>query len=568
MEAKVALQGNRITLKAKQDLNDKSIKASDFQLFNQLGEKLKIDKISIEKNEIEIFPKERILKDSGEKFTINYLGENSILKEQFSNKSFENTSQAKPLSISDLRLDKEGLLFSNAGFLNLIDLKKDNTIYYTTNPKYVEKLTFGNKIRDFILKITDGSIAPKNYFDLEKQQKQSVISAMDYIGKATNINFVYTDDIEKANIGFANSTILPEDVGARCTNFKFADGELLEYIPQTSTEKFTSFEQKNLISLRAPTPEMTYEPGSFYYESILHEVGHALGLNDVSLNPKLKKLTTTDTLMSYIHLDTEKFYTKYNNLDLTAFKLLYGKDGLNHKDGLSYDKTIQTLDSQNQISKQILKSAALINKEEINIKNINNSIDKVLENEISQLNNFKKSQLKAYKKEFNEFKNEKNFDIKIKTLKNFNNDIELEKINKENINDIYHSTLLKNMNDELEMVNSLQKAYKELFYQSSLDENKLFIAINLLQDKKNKDKNLIEEFVKAAVKLGIDKNKFDNEIQLVYDKLAEDKNNLPKPNYTFQRKLFEKFNEMQKTFDSMIVEKDTPTFSNVLKIKP
>lgn len=153
-------------------------------------------------------------------------------------------------------------------------------------------------------------------------------------------------------------------------------------------------------------------------------------------------------------------------------------------------------------------------------------------------------------------------------LKNFNNDIELEKINKENIDDIYHSTLLKNMNDELQMINSLQKEYKELFHQSSLDERKLFIAINLLQDKENKDKNLIEEFVKAAVKLGIDKNKFDNEIQLVYDKLAEDKNNLPKPNYTFQQKLFEKFNELQKTFDSMIVEKDTPTFSNVLKIKP
>ena len=132
MEAKVALQGNRITLKAKQDLNDKSIKASDFQLFNQQGEKLKIDKISIEKNEIEIFPKERILKDSGEKFTINYLGKNSILKEQFRNKSFKNTSQAKPLSISDLRLDKEGLFYQTAGFLNLIDLKKDNTIYYTT----------------------------------------------------------------------------------------------------------------------------------------------------------------------------------------------------------------------------------------------------------------------------------------------------------------------------------------------------------------------------------------------------------------------------------------------------
>lgn len=568
MEAKVALQGNRITLKAKQDLNDKSIKVSDFQLFNQQGEKLKIDKISIEKNEIEIFPKERILKDSGEKFTINYLGKNSILKEQFINKSFENTSQAKPLSISDLRLDKEGLLFSNAGFLNLIDLKKDNTIYYTTNPKYIEKFTTGSKIGDFVLKTMNGSFDSKNYFDLEKQQKQSVISAMDYIGKATNINFVYTDDIEKANIGFANSTVIPEDAGAICKTFKNVDGELLDFIPQTSTEKFTSFEQNSLISLRSPTPEITYEPGSFYYQAILHEVGHALGLKDVSLNPKLKKLTTTDTLMSYINLDSEKYHTKYNNLDLTAFKLLYGKDGLNHKDGLSYDKTMQTLDSQIQISKQLLKNVALINKEEINIKNINNSIDKVLENEISQLNNFKKSHLKAFKKEFNEFKNEKNFDIKIKMLKNFNNDIELEKINKENIDGIYHSTLLKNMNDELQMINSLQKEYKELFHQSSLDERKLFIAINLLQDKENKDKNLIEEFVKAAVKLGMNKNKFDNEIQLVYDQLAEDKNNLPKPNYTFQQKLFEKFNELQKTFDSMIVEKDTPTFSNVLKIKP
>ena len=555
-EAKVALQGNRITLKAKQDLNDKSIRASDFQLFNQQGEKLQIDKISIEKNKIEIFPKERILRDSGEKFTINYLGKNSILKEQFSNKSFENTSQAKPLSISDLRLDKEGLLDSQAGFLNLIDLKKDNTIYYTTNPKYLEKLT--TKSNEL-----------KNFFDLEKQQKQSVISAMDYISKATNINFVYTDDIEKANIGFANSTEIPENAAATCRNFKYADGERLYKIPQTSTEKFTSFEQNSLISLRAPTPEITYEPGSFSYQTILHEVGHVLGLEDVSLNPKLKNLTRTDTLMSYIK-DSEKYYTKYNNLDLTAFNLLYGKDGLNHKDGLSYDKTMQTLDSQIQMSKQILKNAAnLINKDLISkdLININNSINKVLENKISQLNDFKKSHLETFKEEFNKFKNEKNFDIKIKLLKIFNDDIELEKINKENIDDIYRSTVLKNINDIHQMINSEQKEYEKLFYQSLLDENKLIFAIQLLQDKKNKDKNLIEEFVKTAVKLGIDKNKFDNEIQLVYDKLAEDKNNLPKPNYTFQQKLFEKFNELQKTFDSMIVEKDTPTFSNVFKDK-
>ena len=70
--AKVALQGNRITLAASEYINEENISNKDFQLLNEQGKVLEIDRIKVSANEIEIFPKERILKDSGEKFTINY----------------------------------------------------------------------------------------------------------------------------------------------------------------------------------------------------------------------------------------------------------------------------------------------------------------------------------------------------------------------------------------------------------------------------------------------------------------------------------------------------------------
>ena len=166
--AKVALQGNRITLAASEYINEENISNKDFQLLNEQGKVLEIDRIKVSANEIEIFPKERILKDSGEKFTINYLGENSILKEQFNNKDFKNTSMAKPLSIEELRLsakNNQGLVRDVGGILNFVDLEKDNTIYYTTNTSYIDKNFKNVKTNNF-----DGVL--KNGKELEKIEKE------------------------------------------------------------------------------------------------------------------------------------------------------------------------------------------------------------------------------------------------------------------------------------------------------------------------------------------------------------------------------------------------------------
>lgn len=45
--AKVALQGNRITLAASEYINEENISNKDFQLLNEQGKELEIDRIKV-----------------------------------------------------------------------------------------------------------------------------------------------------------------------------------------------------------------------------------------------------------------------------------------------------------------------------------------------------------------------------------------------------------------------------------------------------------------------------------------------------------------------------------------
>lgn len=564
--AKVALQGNRITLAASEYINEENISNKDFQLLNEQGKVLEIDRIKVSANEIEIFPKERILKDSGEKFTINYLGENSILKEQFNNKDFKNTSMAKPLSIEELRLsakNNQGLVRDVGGILNFVDLEKDNTIYYTTNTSYIDKNFKNVKTNNFDGVLKNGKELEK----IEKEQANNIHTAMQYISKVSNIKFIHTDDPNIAHLGFVNAE-LNKGMAVQLNEI-YLDGKDFTKIPQDSKEKFTSIDNKSLIVFdnnRFNSINKQNNPEEIGFQLMLHEIGHFLGLDDVFHKKDLKDLTTTQTLMSYKMRDADngspvdyknlelyKFFDKYRPIDLKVIKSMYGEDGLNAKYGINYDNTLKDMLAQLDVSKYLLdKNISLIANKTINIDE--KQINQLFENEIQKNINLNSDVLKQNIQKFTAFK-QSPFEAKLNIMKNFN--IDLNEINEKNIDKKYKEILSQEL-VEVNQIKNEKAAKLNQLLNSPLNEEKIIQSIKLLEKQENKNINLTNQLVKIACEQKIDKNLFNTEIQAIYDDFSQ--TNSQNSN-SLNQKLSIKLDKIQNNVDTVLANSISNTLN-------
>lgn len=564
--AKVALQGNRITLAASEYINEENISNKDFQLLNEHGKVLEIDRIKVSANEIEIFPKERILKDSGEKFTINYLGENSILKEQFNNKDFKNTSMAKPLSIEELRLsakNNQGLVRDVGGILNFVDLEKDNTIYYTTNTSYIDKNFKNVKTNNFDGVLKNGKELEK----IEKEQANNIHTAMQYISKVSNIKFIHTDDPNIAHLGFVNAE-LNKGMAVQLNEI-YLDGKDFTKIPQDSKEKFTSIDNKSLIVFdnnRFNSINKQNNPEEIGFQLMLHEIGHFLGLDDVFHKKDLKDLTTTQTLMSYKMRDADngspvdyknlelyKFFDKYRPIDLKVIKSMYGEDGLNAKYGINYDNTLKDMLAQLDVSKHLLdKNISLIANKTINIDE--KQINQLFENEIQKNINLNSDVLKQNIQKFTAFK-QSPFEAKLNIMKNFN--VDLNEINEKNIDKKYKEILSQEL-VEVNQIKNEKAAKLNQLLNSPLNEEKIIQSIKLLEKQENKNINLTNQLVKIACEQKIDKNLFNTEIQAIYDDFSQ--TNSQNSN-SLNQKLSIKLDKIQNNVDTVLANSISNTLN-------
>lgn len=150
-------------------------------------------------------------------------------------------------------------------------------------------------------------------------------AAMAYLTTVTGITFTETSDGAAADIHLASIDIDGASTSGLCswsTSYNFT----------TSTNELTRYSANAYVYLdnvEWKTENANLTPGTYGYETLLHELGHMLGLkHPFEETPRLPSATdnTNYTLMAYT--ESGGPYTTFREYDIAALNWLYGADGL------------------------------------------------------------------------------------------------------------------------------------------------------------------------------------------------------------------------------------------------
>ncbi|QJE00148.1 DUF4214 domain-containing protein [Massilia forsythiae] len=177
----------------------------------------------------------------------------------------------------------------------------------------------------------DAQSAAKNFTGTQQaftaSQQAAVRSAFAYITKLTGIEFVETAIGTNAQIHLANANLIGSNVTGLASwhsSYTYSGTQLASYDADVYVY---------LDNVEWGSQNGNLAAGGNGYETLLHELGHALGLkhpfettSDNSATLPASQDNTVNTLMSYT--DVGGPYTTYSQDDVAALMWLYGGDGL------------------------------------------------------------------------------------------------------------------------------------------------------------------------------------------------------------------------------------------------
>lgn len=176
----------------------------------------------------------------------------------------------------------------------------------------------------------DHSTLVNRISEMTTGQRNAVRQALAYISELTGIFFQETATLSAQRLSFLNADILFDNTtGLTSWHSSY------EY---TSQDVITQYNAQAEIFLDVVDFPENKNPvfGTSGYETLLHEIGHALGLkHPFEGSPVLpKSLDSTEyTLMSYTSAGATK--TEFQSLDIDALSWIYGGDGLGGDYGIN-----------------------------------------------------------------------------------------------------------------------------------------------------------------------------------------------------------------------------------------
>ncbi|WP_083685220.1 DUF4214 domain-containing protein [Massilia putida] len=161
-------------------------------------------------------------------------------------------------------------------------------------------------------------------------QQDATRTALAYISKLTGIQFAETSDGNAAQIHLADVNLIASNVTGLCSwhsSYGYSGTQLSSY----DADAFVYLDNVEWNYQNA-----NLAPGGQGYETLLHELGHALGLKhpfEGSVTLPASQDNTSNTLMSYNEAGGP--YSTYRQDDIAALMWLYGDDGLRGKLGIN-----------------------------------------------------------------------------------------------------------------------------------------------------------------------------------------------------------------------------------------
>jgi hypothetical protein len=154
-------------------------------------------------------------------------------------------------------------------------------------------------------------------------QQAAVRSAFAYISQITGIQFTETSNGTSAQIHLCSTNIAGANVTGLCSwqsSYGYNGSQLVSY----DADAYVYLDN---VEWGAQNGNLT--AGTAGYETLLHELGHALGLKhpfEDTVTLSAAQDTTLNTLMSYTDIGGP--YAQFQQYDIAALNWLYGGDGL------------------------------------------------------------------------------------------------------------------------------------------------------------------------------------------------------------------------------------------------